>query len=226
MCTGCVLHVWADFPHRSWTWNNGLHIGCAQPGSAEMLSFLRLCHAVWSRKDMWFYFFCRKSDTENELLASQIFSFSILHICAASMYFIFFVFACRKCNNSTHYFSAPEWYISILVMFSRWSGLMFIFFPRLCVRPRTGVNLLWLKRGMAWLSRFLLLLVVLSAASLFNYIDLSARLLFYSTQKLYITLWFMVQLYVNKVVSAQFLFFFNFWKYFRRSSMAEALCLF
>lgn len=63
MCTGCVLHVWADFPHRSWTWNNGLHIGCAQPGSAEMLSFLRLCHAVWSRKDMWFYFFCRKSDT-------------------------------------------------------------------------------------------------------------------------------------------------------------------
>lgn len=30
--------------------------GSAQPGSERMLSFLRLCHAVWVGEDIWVYF--------------------------------------------------------------------------------------------------------------------------------------------------------------------------
>lgn len=45
-CMKHVLHVGAYFNLSCVMLNNGLQIGSAQPGSVEMLSFLRLCHAV------------------------------------------------------------------------------------------------------------------------------------------------------------------------------------
>lgn len=139
---------------------------------------------------------------------SEISTFSILHICVASM--SFFIFSLRAENVTTRRIISVHQtrYSSILLMFSRRSGFMFLFLPTIYVRPRTVVNLLWLERGMAWLSRFLLLLVALTTASLFNYIDLTSTtfVLFYPI--FCITLWFIVQLNVNKVISAQFIFLF------------------
>lgn len=46
ICTEGGLHVGVDFSHCGVIRNNGLQVGSAQPGSAKMLCFLRVCHAV------------------------------------------------------------------------------------------------------------------------------------------------------------------------------------
>lgn len=61
-----------------------VYTGGAQPGSAEMLSFLRLCHAVCSRKDMWFYFRRCKSEACYESLLKKKKENNFAYICVAS----------------------------------------------------------------------------------------------------------------------------------------------
>lgn len=172
ICTKCVLHVRVDFPHRSGVWNNGLHIGCAQPGSAKMLSFLRLCHAVWSRKDMWVYFYCHKSATRSQILPSLSSYFNYFFFTFFLNFGVLFLPCVQKiCNDSTH---CPRItvrrirFISVLFMiYPTWRLCVFVY-TRLCVGFPASVIVygFWLKRGMAWLARFLLLLVVSSPASL------------------------------------------------------------